>query len=131
MFILVTDHQPLCKLLGHDKGIPSLAAARIQRWALILSAYQYTLQYMPGIKNQCADCMSRLPTTGATRDNAEHMCSILAMDLSSLPVTAHDIAAAAKKDRTLALILQRVRHGNWPQHTPDQQEKTVRTYLSR
>ena len=117
-FILVTDHQPLCKLLGHDKGIPSLAAARIQRWALILSAYQYTLQYIPGTDNQCADCMSRLPTIGATRDNAEHMCSILAMDLSSLPVTAHDIAAATKKDRTLALILQRVRHGNWPQHTP-------------
>ena len=38
-FILVTDHRPLCKILGHNRGVPSLAAARMQRWALILSAY--------------------------------------------------------------------------------------------
>ena len=37
----MTDHRPLCKLLGSNQGVPSLAAARMQRWALILSAYQY------------------------------------------------------------------------------------------
>lgn len=47
--------------------------------------------------------MSRLPTTDMTRDSDEHMCSILAMDLSLLLVTAHDIAAATRKDRILAI----------------------------
>ena len=60
-FTLVTDHRPLCKILEKE-GIPPpcsckdatlgtnlecipiqppLAAARMQRWELILSAYQY------------------------------------------------------------------------------------------
>ena len=39
-FTLVKDHQPICKLLGSNQGVPSLAAARMQRWALILSSYQ-------------------------------------------------------------------------------------------
>ena len=32
-FTLVTDHKPLKTILGPKKGIPTLAAARLQRWA--------------------------------------------------------------------------------------------------
>ena len=110
---MVTDHRPLCKILEHNQGVPSSAAARMQRWALILSAYQYTLQYIPGSQNQCADCMSRLPTPCYARDTAEYMSSALAMDISSLPVTARDIAKATCKDCVLAVVLQSVRHGQW------------------
>ena len=39
-FTLVTDHCPLCNILGEKEGIPPLAAARMQRWALLLSAYR-------------------------------------------------------------------------------------------
>ena len=38
-FCLVTDNKPLLAILGTKKGVPSLAAARMQRWALLLSAY--------------------------------------------------------------------------------------------
>ena len=34
-FTIVTDHKPLTSILGPKKGIPSLAAARLQRWAWI------------------------------------------------------------------------------------------------
>ena len=85
----------------------------MQRWALILSAYQYTLQYIPGQSNQCADCMSRLPVSCHTRNNAEYMASMLAMDIACLPVTSKDIAKATRKDRVLAVVLQSIRHGNW------------------
>ena len=61
-FTLVTDHQPLCKIFGPKEGIPPLAAAKMQRWVLILSAYQYTIECISGKLNQCADCMSRLPS---------------------------------------------------------------------
>ena len=54
--MLVTDHRPLFKIFGHDQAIPSLAAARMQRWALTLNAYQYTIPYIPGEQNNCADC---------------------------------------------------------------------------
>ncbi|KAJ8868889.1 hypothetical protein PR048_030430 [Dryococelus australis] len=29
-FVLVTDHQPLRRLFGHDHGIPTLANSRLQ-----------------------------------------------------------------------------------------------------
>ena len=32
-FTIVTDHKPLTAILGPKKGIPPLAAARLQRWA--------------------------------------------------------------------------------------------------
>ena len=66
-FTLVTDHRPLCKILGEKEEIPPLAAARMQWWALLLSAYQYTLQHIPGKQNHCVDCMSRLPLTHMRR----------------------------------------------------------------
>ena len=48
----------VCVLANH-KSIPSMAAARIQRWAIILSAYDYKLCYYLGNENNDADCMSR------------------------------------------------------------------------
>ena len=38
-FTFITDHNPLTTILGSKKGIPSLAATRLQRWAILLSAY--------------------------------------------------------------------------------------------
>ena len=37
-FTLVTDHKPLITVLNPKKGLPTLAAARMQRWAMLLSA---------------------------------------------------------------------------------------------
>ena len=38
-FQIIPDHKPLLGLLHEHKGIPSMAASRIQWWAIILSAY--------------------------------------------------------------------------------------------
>lgn len=54
-FLLVTDHKPLISLLGPKSGIPTLAAARMQRWALLLSAYQYDIEYRSTTKHANAD----------------------------------------------------------------------------
>ena len=46
-FTLLTDHKPLMTILGPKTGVPPLAAARLQRWALLLSAYEYDLEFRP------------------------------------------------------------------------------------
>ena len=38
-FTLITDHKPLTTIFGPKTGIPPMAAARMQRWALYLSAF--------------------------------------------------------------------------------------------
>ena len=62
-FTILTDHKTLLDILSEDKGIPPMATARIQIWAILLSAYTYSLQYRPGNKNDNADFMSRFPLT--------------------------------------------------------------------
>ena len=44
-FTLITDHKPLTVIFGPKTGIPPLTGAKIQRWALLLSAYNYKILY--------------------------------------------------------------------------------------
>ena len=60
-FSLLTDHRPLTLLLGPKCGIPVLAASRLQRWAIQLSAYQYDIEYQASKDHANADALSRLP----------------------------------------------------------------------
>jgi len=56
-FKVFTDHAPLRTLLK----IKTSASSRITRWAAYLSAWTFTVEYLPGTKNVIADYLSRLP----------------------------------------------------------------------
>ena len=103
-FTLVTDHKPLLKILGPYEGVPTLAASRLQRWALILSAYKYRLQYKPGTDNKEADLLSRLPLPVQVIDPNEQ---IYGLDYcEQLPVTAAEVAKETLTDPVLKKVYQ-------------------------
>ncbi|XP_077551351.1 uncharacterized protein LOC144165103 [Haemaphysalis longicornis] len=54
-----------------DKAIAVMAAARIQRWALLLSAYDYVIIHQPGKDNVPADALSRLPTSATSQPGTQ------------------------------------------------------------
>ena len=63
-FTLMTDHKPLQAILGPKSAVPTLAAARMQSWALVLSAYDYDLVYRRSEEHSkltlCQDCHARI-----------------------------------------------------------------------
>ena len=60
-FELVTDNKPLQYILHQSKCIPEMVVSRLQRWALILANYDYTISYRPTGKHANADVCSRFP----------------------------------------------------------------------
>ena len=54
-FTLITDHKPLTTILGPKNAIPILTAARLQRWALFLTGFNYDIQYKSTAKHGNAD----------------------------------------------------------------------------
>ena len=60
-FILVTDHKPLISMFGPNTATLMLAANRLARWSLMLSQYDYTIEYRSTKQHGNADALSRLP----------------------------------------------------------------------
>ena len=57
-FTMVTDHKSLMVILKPKSGIPPLAAARMQQWAIQLSAYRYVIWFKPTESHGNADALS-------------------------------------------------------------------------
>ena len=111
-FTLVTDHKPLTSILGAQSGIPTLAAARLQRWALILAAYQYKLLYRKSSDHANADALSRLPSGDSQEGEESSVCQVRFTD--SLPISAKDIQQETGRDPLLSRVLSFVLNG-WPE----------------
>ena len=90
-FMILTDNKPLLGTLSEDKGIPPMTTARIQRWAILLSAYSNLLQYHPGNKNGNADFMSHFPSTDPNNDESQISNYVYLTELIHSPMTAKEI----------------------------------------
>ena len=126
-FSILSDHKPLQYLLGETKGIPTMASARLQRWALTLSAYDYTIGYKPGDQHANADALSRLPLPDHPKDVPLPGEMVLLFEtLNSSPLTAAEIRSLTDKDPLLSRVRSNVLRG-W--HDTDQ--PAMRPYQSR
>ena len=132
-FTLVTDHKPLLSILGPKTGIPSLAAARMQRWSFLLSAYQYDIIFKPTASHCNADGLSRLPQEPAPHTDTPTEVSLFNIgQIHNLPVSASQVQSATKGDLILSKVYKFIRDG-WPNHLEDSELQPywgVRTELS-
>lgn len=111
-FTLITDHAPLTALFGEKKPIPAHAAARMVRWAIILSAYDYTIVYRKGTDIVEADALSRLPKK--IEDVEDELIQFFA-PFPEVPMTAREIENATRKDPLFSKVLDRTLQG-WPEY---------------
>lgn len=122
-FTLLTDHQPLLTIFGKKKGIPPMAANRLQRWAYFLTAFDFNIQYVCSSKHGNADCLSRLPindlglslneNNSYNDDDFDYLKFIQA---SCFPVSAKNVSSETIKDVILKKVLDYTLHG-WPNQT--------------
>ena len=120
-FVLFTDHKPLTTLLGPKKSIPPLAAARLQRWALLLSAYSYEIEWKPTREHANADGLSRLPLPCEKPEclSTSADAAFVIGQVQALPVTAERLETATRQDSLLSKVHLYVREG-WPSGLPDE-----------
>ena len=108
-FTLVTDNKPLSLILGPKKGIPVITAARIQRWALKLAAYQYDVELISSEENAVADYLSRQP---AMHSGAEKSFVVYQIQEENCPINAQTIKFETEKDVVLTMVKTKLQ-GKW------------------
>ena len=124
---LVTDHKPLLAILGPKKGISSLVAARMQCWAVLLSAYCYEIEFKSTYDHGNADGLSCLPLKDEESANQTPETSIFNIcQIQSLPVTSQEVEIVTRNDPVLSKVYLFTRKG-WPKEVA----KVFRPYQSR
>ena len=133
-FTLVTDHKPLLGLLGPGKRIPEHASARVQRWAIILSAHSYALVHRPGKENS-ADALSRLPLPYTPDENdtcdidtygIPEEVNVIFSVMDQCNLSSTDIARETEHDETLKTVYRSLLLG-----LPLKSDETFRPYAIR
>ena len=121
-FTIMSDHKPLEYLFGENKLVPVLASARIKRWALILSAHDYTIEFRPGQQHGNADVLSRLPLPTTVEETSPPGEAVLLMEtLHSTPVDSNQIRRWTDRDPVLSKVRRLVQFG-W-EETDDENMK--------
>lgn len=113
-FTLKTDHKPLTTIFGSKAGIPIMAASRMQRWAVVLSGYNYDIEYVPSKKNS-ADALSRLPPINTANKSDKGRVEVTYVNFveNFLPVNHAQVRKYTSSDLILSKILIYVQSG-WP-----------------
>ena len=111
--MLVTDLKPLTAIFNPEKDLLSPTAARLQRYALFLAGYTYSIEYRNMHEHANADGLSRLPLAG---DAASHQVDVEVdafhvAQLEHLPVTATQMRTATRQDPTLSSVYNAVQNG--------------------
>ncbi len=122
-FTVFTDHKLLMSLFSEHKSIPLIASARIQRWALTLSTYQFHRVYQAGKENANADALSRLPIPDTPSSTPLPPETVFQLErLSDSPVSAKQIKMCTERDKVLSKVKRYVLQG-WPPTVMDAEMK--------
>ena len=119
-FILRTDHKPLVTIFNPSKGIPIYSANRLRRWAVILSNYNYEIQYVKS-ENNAADSLSRIPI----RDDSEIIdeCQVDYINFfesMELPIDYLCIKRETETDNVLKSLGKYIKFG-WPREVTNKE----------
>lgn len=119
-FELETDNAALVRIFGPTKGIPKMAAKRLQHYAIFLSAFQYKIKHIKTSVNP-ADFLSRTLTENCEENmNMHSLCSEANITntyyINNSEIEMLDwklIQKETKKDPILSTVIRYLSDG-WP-----------------
>ena len=114
---MVTDHKPLTSILGPKKGVPAIAAAQLQRWAILLGAYNYAIEFRSMGEYGNADALSWLPLPEEGPRCLSETSLYNIRQIEALPPTSQEIQKATQQDPILNQVLSYCLKG-WPETVP-------------
>lgn len=103
-FCIRTDHKALEYIFHPNRNIPAMTASRLQRWSIILSAYDYDLKHVKGSTIRNVDALSRNPLPETV--NVHSFAYV-----GEVPIAAEQIQLATKQDETLSSVISAIRYG--------------------
>ena len=130
-FVLRTVHKPLLAIFGKNKGIKVFSASRLQRWALLLTNYDFKIEFVRTDHMGMADTLSRLISESNTsedkvialvtkeessedEDSVEESAKyVLNIMLNEIPVNNEVIKSETEKDTELSVVKSYIKNG-WP-----------------
>ena len=112
-FDIITDHKPLLGIYSPTANPPP----RIEKWALKLQPYDFTLRYQPGHLN-ITDFMSRSPSEEADDhllddNDAEHYVNMIVDHAVPKTLMLEEIAEASSSDIQLQQVRKSISSGQW------------------
>ncbi|XP_058446711.1 uncharacterized protein K02A2.6-like [Malaya genurostris] len=130
-FHLQTDHEPLLRIFGSRKGIPVYTSNRLQRWALTLLLYEFTIEHVPTAKFGNADILFRLISQHVRPEEDYVIASVsLENDLRSvtqdaltvLPLSFRIVQQSTQSDPITKAVYRYLLDG-WPKTVTDAELK--------
>lgn len=111
-FEIKTDHKPLTHIFSESRATPKMASGRIQRWALTLGAYDYSIQYKEGKHNANVDALSRLPLPTKLKEAPKPTEVVHLMEhLDASPLSSTQIKNWTDTDPILSKVKKWVQEG--------------------
>ncbi|XP_037826351.1 uncharacterized protein K02A2.6-like [Lucilia sericata] len=109
-FTLESDHKQLLAIFGENKGLPVMVAAWIQRWAFILSGFNYTMRYVKGTENS-ADNLSRFPQREVEEGSEDFGFINYISGDNKLNLNFKIMARETRRDPTLSKVKEAIQFG--------------------
>jgi len=89
-FNIISDHEALKFIYNPERSLHRNTAAMVQRWAITLSAYNYTIEFRKGVKIPQADFLSRHAHMETAKEDS--------LFLHPLPISRNDLISATRDE---------------------------------
>jgi len=110
-FTLITYHKTLYHIFGEKKGIPIDVANKLQRWAYVLTAFDFDISFIKSGKN-AADFLSRIRIGTADRLSTAPQCLNFIYDNCPFNVNWVKIKTQTRTDKILSQEIKAINTGN-------------------